>query len=160
MNIPLQVPTTPAFLNAVPDGRFLIVEPTAAVTHFVDPVNRSIADFSPRVPEMAWLSARSPTMGNQTSASGHNVGLSSVAVSSNGEVWALIGHYRLADGAAVLNFHVNGNLSATVRCVLPQFADEKNPNNQTGEMVPLLIRSIGSMLVLASASGKVALYAL
>jgi hypothetical protein len=127
--------------------------------HFVDPSAGSEVDFSPRVPEMSWLSELTPTVGNRTVASGHNVAFSSVGVSSGGEVFALISHFRLSDGAAVLNFHVNGNMPGTVRCVLPTFDSDKTKTNPTGAMVPrFLSAGIGSALVLASYSGKVALY--
>ncbi|HWB85485.1 MAG TPA: hypothetical protein VG675_15180 [Bryobacteraceae bacterium] len=121
--------------------------------------DRSVVDSSPRVSEMSWLSKLTPAVGSHPVVSPRNVAFSSVGASAGGEVFALIAHFRLSDGAPVLNFHGNGNMPGTVRCVLPTFDSDKTTNNPTGAMVPqFLSAGLNSILVLASGNGEVALY--
>ena len=78
-----------------------------------------------------------------------------MTVASTGEVYLLLGSFRLADGAAVVEFHMNGNIAETIRFELPQFS-------ASGERISPSYMSAGApgLLVLVSGDGKVAEYQL
>jgi hypothetical protein len=153
MTIPLQRSTAPVQMIALPDQRVLLAERRSAILYFLDFDRGSIVAYAPRVPEMAWLASLPP--GNTIG----NIAFSSIATTPIGQVVVLLGHYRLSEGAPLLYFHMNGNLVETIRCKLPQFADERSANNPGGEMIPLFVGGgSASSVTLVSASGKVAVY--
>jgi hypothetical protein len=66
----------PSLLSAaLPDGRLVIVERTAAMIHFVDVDRGSSVPFSPRTADLKWLSSLAP------GDSLRNIAFSSVATS-------------------------------------------------------------------------------
>lgn len=133
----------------LPDGRLAIAEATGATVHFVDTARHTSGAFMPRVPEMSWLGTLPPGNGNQ------QVAFADMTVASTGEVYLLLGSFRLADGAAVVEFHMNGNIAETIRFELPQFS-------ASGERISPSYMSAGApgLLVLVSGDGKVAEYQL
>jgi len=134
---------------SLPDGRVAAVEPTAGVVHLIDLQRASEVPVRPRVPEMQWLATLPP--GNRTM----NAVFGDAAVAPSGQICLLLGHYRLSEGAAVVSFHMNGNLFQTIRYKLPDFP------NGSGLMAPSSMAIYeGTTMVLAGGDGKVAEYPL
>lgn len=149
MSIDLSQPTRRPMMACLPDGRVALVERTAGVVHVVDPALGSVSSFTPDMSR--WANRKSGPLGSP-------VIFSSVAASSDGKLLVTLGHYRLPDGAPVLGFDANGRLTDTWRCYLPAFESQKNPQNPEGYMAPSKVAVNGSLLVLASISGKIAYY--
>ena len=77
------------------------------------------------------------------------------ASAPDGQIYLLLGHYNLSEGAAVVSFHMNGNLFQTIRYKLPRFPNQPEP------MTPASMAIYnGATMILASADGKVAEYPL
>ncbi|MGO4880574.1 MAG: hypothetical protein ACLP59_07110 [Bryobacteraceae bacterium] len=137
----------PVITLALPDGRVAVVEKTAAVVHLVDLQRGTEAPVMPRVPEMQWLATLAP--GDHM----RNVAFGDGVASPDGRIFLLLGHYKSAEGAAVVSFHMNGNLFETIRYRVPRLSEGAE------FMVPsyLTVYS-GDTMVMVSGDGKVAEY--
>jgi hypothetical protein len=133
----------------LPDGRMAVVEPTPGVVHLVDLRRSSEVALRPRVPEMQWLATLPP--GNHTMNAAFGDGVSA----PDGQIFLLLGHYKLLEGIAVVAFHMNGNLFQTVRYKVPRFPNEPELMNPSSMAIYK-----GATMVLVSGDGKVAEYPL
>jgi hypothetical protein len=139
----------PVITLALPDGRVAIVEKTAAVVHLVDLQRGTEVPVMPRVPEMQWLATLAP--GDYA----RNVAFGDAVAGPDGRIFLLLGHYKSAEGAAVVSFHMNGNLFETIRYRVPRVSENAE------FMVPSYLTVYGGdTMVMVSGDGKVAEYPL
>lgn len=103
----------------------------------------------PRVPEMQWLATLAP--GDYA----RNVAFGDAVAGPDGRIFLLLGHYKSAEGAAVVSFHMNGNLFETIRYRVPRVSENAE------FMVPSYLTVYGGdTMVMVSGDGKVAEYPL
>lgn len=122
--------STPS-ITSLPDGRIVFADTPSGLIYVVDLASGRTSSFRALPPGIAPGSPPSPSHAVLGFSS-----FSNAATDPEGDVYAIAGRLRMADGAPLSRFNSQGALIESFRCALPTFEGMKDPENPDGYMVP------------------------